>query len=111
MAQLSAWTASTLQYTLSPPLSPPPSYSPPDLTSLLHLFPRFPPPSSYLDFGLLVRMDRKHQAAMLAAIAHLVNGEWQYLADDLASLDVLKPTTDRQALAMVSVRDGCGIER
>ena len=96
---ISSITSPSLILTSRPPHFPPTPFSP------------FPPPSSYLDFGLLVRMDRKHQAAMLAAIAHLVNGEWQYLADDLASLDVLKPTTDRQALAMVSRRDCCGIER
>ncbi|CAI5989175.1 unnamed protein product [Closterium sp. NIES-65] len=57
--------------------------------------------SSYLDFGLLCRMERQHQQAMLAAVAHLVNGEWSMLAADLAAMDVLKPTTDRRALTMV----------
>ncbi|CAI5954655.1 unnamed protein product [Closterium sp. NIES-65] len=56
--------------------------------------------SSYLDFGLLCRMERQHQQAMLAAVAHLVNGEWSMLAADLAAMDVLKPTTDRRALTM-----------
>ncbi|KAJ7559302.1 hypothetical protein O6H91_04G078600 [Diphasiastrum complanatum] len=48
----------------------------------------------YLDFGLICRMERKHQYAMIAAVAHLVNGEWGFLTDDLAEMDVLKPTTD-----------------
>lgn len=43
-------------------------------------------------------MQRSHQAAMLAAIAHLVNGEWAPLAADLADMDVLKPHTDRTAV-------------
>ncbi|CAI7801840.1 unnamed protein product [Closterium sp. NIES-53] len=55
---------------------------------------------AYLDFGLLCRMERQHQQAMLAAVAHLVNGEWSMLAADLAAMDVLKPTTDRRALTM-----------
>eukprot|EP00271_Cylindrocystis_brebissonii_P004811 TRINITY_DN16720_c0_g1_i1.p1 TRINITY_DN16720_c0_g1~~TRINITY_DN16720_c0_g1_i1.p1 ORF type:complete len:1485 (-),score=215.30 TRINITY_DN16720_c0_g1_i1:607-4422(-) len=53
---------------------------------------------AYLDFGLLTRMEPQHQAAFLAAIAHLVNAEWAALADDLADMDVLKPTTDRAAV-------------
>ncbi|CAI5477743.1 unnamed protein product [Closterium sp. Yama58-4] len=63
--------------------------------------------SSYLDFGLLCRMERQHQQAMLAAVAHLVNGEWSMLAADLAAMDVLKPTTDRRALTMVSIAGMC----
>ncbi|CAI5470921.1 unnamed protein product [Closterium sp. Yama58-4] len=39
---------------------------------------------AYLDFGLLCRMERRHQQAMLAAVAHLVSGEWSMLAADLA---------------------------
>jgi aarF domain-containing kinase len=46
-------------------------------------------------------MEKKHQGAMLALIAHLVNGEWQSLTDDLADMDVLKPTTDRFAVRLV----------
>ena len=56
----------------------------------------------YLDFGLLTRMEPQHQAAMLAAIAHLVNAEWAQLANDLAAMDVLKPTTDRASLTRVA---------
>lgn len=56
---------------------------------------------AYLDFGLLCRMERQHQAAMLGAIAHLVNGEWSRLTEDLAAMDVLKPATDRNAVTMV----------
>lgn len=55
----------------------------------------------FIDFGLITRMDKIHQGAMLAAIAHLVNGDWQSLTDDLADMDVLKPRTDRFALRLV----------
>lgn len=58
---------------------------------------------TYLDFGLICHMEKSHQAAMLAAIAHLVNGEWGYLANDLGDMDVLKPTTDRFALRLVCI--------
>lgn len=55
-----------------------------------------------IDFGLICHIERKHQGAMLAAIAHLVNGEWQSLTDDLGDMDVLKPTIDRFAVRLVS---------
>lgn len=55
----------------------------------------------FIDFGLICNMDKKHQGAMLAAIAHLVNGDWQNLTEDLADMDVLKPTTDRFAVRLV----------
>ncbi|KAG6554988.1 hypothetical protein Mapa_003573 [Marchantia paleacea] len=59
---------------------------------------------TYLDFGLICQMEKTHQAAMLAAIAHLVNGEWGCLANDLGDMDVLKPTTDRFALRLALER-------
>ncbi|KAL2623662.1 hypothetical protein R1flu_003867 [Riccia fluitans] len=59
---------------------------------------------TYLDFGLICNMEKRHQAAMLAAIAHLVNGEWACLANDLGDMDVLKPTTDRFALRLALER-------
>eukprot|EP00897_Mesotaenium_endlicherianum_P002668 jgi/Mesen1/2429/ME000157S01570 len=40
----------------------------------------------------------RHSAAMLAAIAHLVNAEWALLTQDLDAMDVLKPSTDRRAI-------------
>ncbi|XP_024358168.1 uncharacterized protein [Physcomitrium patens] len=58
----------------------------------------------FIDFGLITRMDKIHQGAMLAAIAHLVNGDWQSLTDDLADMDVLKPRTDRFALRLALER-------
>ena len=36
---------------------------------------------------------------MMCALIHLGLGEWRRLVDDLAALDLLKPETDRQALA------------
>ncbi|GAQ84791.1 Protein kinase superfamily protein [Klebsormidium nitens] len=53
----------------------------------------------YLDFGLITRIMPQHRAAMLAAIAHLVNAEWAALTDDLDALDVLKPSNDRGKVA------------
>jgi len=55
----------------------------------------------FIDFGLITHMEKKHQGAMLAAIAHLVNGDWQSLTEDLADMDVVKPTTDRFAVRLV----------
>eukprot|EP00850_Spirogloea_muscicola_P017775 SM000156S02131 [mRNA] locus=s156:139962:145079:+ [translate_table: standard] len=53
----------------------------------------------YLDFGLLTRLERRHQGAMLAAIAHLINRSWLQLAGDLATMDLLKPSTDLSDVA------------
>ncbi|CAM6096469.1 unnamed protein product [Calypogeia fissa] len=58
----------------------------------------------YLDFGLLARVTKKHRSAMLAVIAHLVNAEWQCLANDFSDLDILKPSTDRFALRLALER-------
>lgn len=58
----------------------------------------------FIDFGLITHMDKKHQGAMLAAIAHLVNGDWQSLVEDLADMDVVKPTTDRFAVRLALER-------
>jgi aarF domain-containing kinase len=35
---------------------------------------------------LICHMEKKHQGAMLALIAHLVNGEWHSLTDNLADM-------------------------
>ncbi|KAL3684266.1 hypothetical protein R1sor_002288 [Riccia sorocarpa] len=59
---------------------------------------------AYLDFGLICSIEKRHRAAMLASIAHLVNGEWAGLANDLGDMDVLKPTTDRFALRLALER-------
>jgi len=52
----------------------------------------------YLDFGLLGRVSRKHQRAMLAAVVHLANCEWSLLTRDLASLEALPPYADRMSV-------------
>jgi hypothetical protein len=36
---------------------------------------------------------------MMCSLIHLGLGEWRRLVDDLAALDLLKPGTDRRALA------------
>ncbi|GFP82828.1 uncharacterized aarf domain-containing protein kinase at1g79600 chloroplastic [Phtheirospermum japonicum] len=43
----------------------------------------------FLDFGLLCRMEKKHQLAMLASIVHIVNGDWASLVYDLTEMDVV----------------------
>ncbi|VVB17474.1 unnamed protein product [Arabis nemorensis] len=45
----------------------------------------------FLDFGLVCRMQRKHQLAMLASIVHIVNGDWAFLVEALTDMDVIKP--------------------
>ncbi|OAE18983.1 hypothetical protein AXG93_2637s1000 [Marchantia polymorpha subsp. ruderalis] len=59
---------------------------------------------TYLDFGLICHMEKSLQVAMLAAISHLVNGDWVYLANDLDDMNVLKPTTNRYALRLALER-------
>lgn len=54
----------------------------------------------YLDFGLIVRVSSQHRQAMMAALIHLGLGEWNRLADDLDDLDLLKPMTDKEKLAL-----------
>ncbi|KAI3989260.1 hypothetical protein MKX01_036443 [Papaver californicum] len=48
----------------------------------------------FLDFGLICRMEKKHQFAMLGSIIHIVNGDWAALVDDLTEMDVVKPGTN-----------------
>lgn len=45
----------------------------------------------FLDFGLVCRMQRKHQLAMLASIVHIVNGDWAFLVEALTDMDVITP--------------------
>jgi aarF domain-containing kinase len=45
----------------------------------------------FLDFGLVCRMQRKHQLAMLASIVHIVNGDWACLVESLIDMDVITP--------------------
>ncbi|TXG49556.1 hypothetical protein EZV62_025431 [Acer yangbiense] len=68
----------------------------------------------FLDFGLLCRMERKHQYAMLASIVHIVNGDWSSLVHALSEMDVVKPGTNilrvtmelEDALGEVEFNDG-----
>ncbi|XVF83255.1 hypothetical protein PTKIN_Ptkin16aG0472000 [Pterospermum kingtungense] len=68
----------------------------------------------FLDFGLLCRMEKKHQFAMLASIVHIVNGDWSSLLQALAEMDVVRPGTNirrvtmdlEDALGEVEFRDG-----
>lgn len=68
----------------------------------------------FLDFGLLCRMERRHQFAMLASIVHIVNGDWQSLVKALTEMDVVRPGTNtlritwdlEDALGEVEFKDG-----
>jgi aarF domain-containing kinase len=53
----------------------------------------------YLDFGLIVGISDAHRQAMMSALIHTGLGEWRRLVDDLTSLDLLKPETDKAELA------------
>ncbi|KAG6478783.1 hypothetical protein ZIOFF_062227 [Zingiber officinale] len=57
----------------------------------------------FLDFGLLCRMEKKHQLAMLSAIVHIVNGDWNALVYDLMEMDVGRPGTNLRRVAMFKV--------
>ncbi|XP_010534416.1 PREDICTED: uncharacterized protein LOC104809972 isoform X2 [Tarenaya hassleriana] len=54
----------------------------------------------FLDFGLVCRMQRKHQFAMLASIVHIVNGDWASLVQALIEMDVIKPGTNTRRITM-----------
>ncbi|PIN11099.1 putative unusual protein kinase [Handroanthus impetiginosus] len=54
----------------------------------------------FLDFGLLCRMEKKHQFAMLASIVHIVNGDWASLVHDLTEMDVIRPGTNIRRFTM-----------
>ncbi|XP_022746301.1 uncharacterized protein LOC111296321 isoform X3 [Durio zibethinus] len=68
----------------------------------------------FLDFGLLCRMEKKHQFAMLASIVHIVNGDWSSLLQALTEMDVVRPGTNirrvtvdlENALGEVEFKDG-----
>ncbi|KAL7228702.1 hypothetical protein ACSBR2_007412 [Camellia fascicularis] len=68
----------------------------------------------FLDFGLLCRMQKKHQLAMLASIVHIVNGDWASLVLALTDMDVVRPGTNirlvtmdlEDALGEVEFKDG-----
>lgn len=46
-------------------------------------------------------MEKKHQLAMLSAIVHIVNGDWNALVYDLMEMDVGRPGTNLRRVAMV----------
>ncbi|KAE7996938.1 hypothetical protein FH972_001614 [Carpinus fangiana] len=54
----------------------------------------------FLDFGLLCRMEKKHQFAMLASIVHIVNGDWASLVHALTEMDVVRPGTNIRRITM-----------
>ncbi|XP_059456102.1 uncharacterized protein LOC132186243 [Corylus avellana] len=54
----------------------------------------------FLDFGLLCRMEKKHQFAMLASIVHIVNGDWASLVHALTEMDVVRPGTNIRRVTM-----------
>ncbi|XP_048134549.1 uncharacterized protein slr1919 isoform X2 [Rhodamnia argentea] len=68
----------------------------------------------FLDFGLICRMERRHQLAMLASIVHIVNEDWASLIQALTEMDVVRPGTNlrrvtmdlEDALGEVEFRDG-----
>ncbi|KAF9596912.1 hypothetical protein IFM89_014476 [Coptis chinensis] len=55
----------------------------------------------FLDFGLICRMEKKHQFAMLSSIVHIVNGDWAGLVHDLTQMDVAKSGTSIHRLTLV----------
>lgn len=57
----------------------------------------------FLDFGLLCRMEKKHQFAMLASIVHIVYGDWASLVNALIEMDVVRPGTNLRQVTMVRV--------
>ncbi|XP_038971213.1 uncharacterized protein slr1919 isoform X3 [Phoenix dactylifera] len=76
-------------------------------TGLLHADPhpgnlRYTPEGciGFLDFGLLCRMEKKHQLAMLAFIVHIVNGDWGALVYDLTEMDIVRPGTNLHRVKM-----------
>ncbi|KAL8533092.1 hypothetical protein ACS0TY_009370 [Phlomoides rotata] len=54
----------------------------------------------FLDFGLLCRMEKKHQFAMLSSVVHIVNGDWASLVHDLTEMDVVRPGTNIRRFTM-----------
>ncbi|KAL0452177.1 UNVERIFIED_CONTAM: hypothetical protein Slati_1195800 [Sesamum latifolium] len=54
----------------------------------------------FLDFGLLCRMEKQHQFAMLASVVHIVNGDWASLVHDLTEMDVIRPGTNIKRFAL-----------
>ncbi|CAM8917156.1 unnamed protein product [Rhodiola kirilowii] len=68
----------------------------------------------FLDFGLICRMQRKHQFAMLASVLHIVYGDWASLVYALKDMDVARPGVNlnnvimdlEDAIGEVEIKDG-----
>lgn len=58
----------------------------------------------FLDFGLLCRMEKKHQFAMLASILHIVYGDWASLVNALIEMDVVRPGTNLRQITIVQIQ-------
>ncbi|CAN6479319.1 unnamed protein product [Victoria cruziana] len=76
-------------------------------TGLLHADPhagnlRYTPSGQigFLDFGLLCRIEKKHQFSLLASILHIANGDWPALVHDLSEMDVIRPEADLRLVTM-----------
>ncbi|KAJ1692428.1 hypothetical protein LUZ63_009126 [Rhynchospora breviuscula] len=54
----------------------------------------------FLDFGLLCKMEKKHQVAMLASIVHIANGDWAGLISDLTHMDMVPPGTNLRRVTL-----------
>uniref|UniRef100_A0A7N0V8P3 Protein kinase domain-containing protein n=1 Tax=Kalanchoe fedtschenkoi TaxID=63787 RepID=A0A7N0V8P3_KALFE len=71
----------------------------------------------FLDFGLICRMQRKHQLAMLASTLHIVYGDWAALVYALKDMDVVRPGVNlnrvimdlEDAIGEVEIKDGIPI--
>lgn len=46
-------------------------------------------------------MEKKHRYAMLAAIVHIVLGDWEALVYDLSDMDVVRPGVNLQSVILV----------
>ncbi|KAJ4776317.1 Protein kinase superfamily protein [Rhynchospora pubera] len=76
-------------------------------TGLLHADPhpgnlRYTPDGriGFLDFGLLCKMEKKHQVAMLASIVHIANADWAGLISDLTHMDMVPPGTNLRRVTL-----------
>ncbi|CAA0825305.1 Protein kinase superfamily protein [Striga hermonthica] len=75
-------------------------------TGLMHADPHpgnlryIPGKIGFLDFGLLCRMEKKHQLGMLASIVHIVNCNWANLVQDLVEMDVVRSGTNIRRFTM-----------
>ncbi|MCO5586943.1 hypothetical protein L7F22_040888 [Adiantum nelumboides] len=56
----------------------------------------------FLDFGLICRMKREHQLAMMASVTHIVNADWDSFVLDLAAMDVLPSYVNRGEIAQAT---------